>query len=558
MNRRWVIAAPDPAQVDELARAVRLPPPLAAALINRGYADRDAARAFLQPRLRDLADPNELPDMPAAVARIQRARRSGERIVIYGDYDVDGLTASALLSRILQLGNADVHNFLPHRLSEGYGLNRAALDRCLRQCQPQLLIAVDCGTTAVAEIARLNAKHIDVIVLDHHALPPVLPAAVALVNPQRCGGQPLAAVGIAFKLAHALWKADAAWASRLDLRNLLELVAVGTIADLVPLSGENRILTKAGLDRLAATDNIGLRAVMETAGVPDEITPAHVGFRIAPRLNAAGRLAHAQAALELLLTTDPHRASELAQLLHAQNAERQRLEEQILEQARAQAEQFATEPVLVLAHDQWHVGVVGIVAARLLQQYYRPTIIIGRGGKGSARSVPGFSIVAALREPSVARWLESFGGHELAAGLTVQPANVPALRAALSAYAAAVLTESIAAPQLSVDAIVKLAELDEAFFAALAQFEPCGVGNPAPVFATRNVTLRGAARVIGKNHLRLTLTDGQATVEAIGWGMASQHLPASRLDVAFVPELHRFRGLTTVRLRLKDLRPAAP
>ena len=531
---------------DLLAGQLGLPAPLAQVLVNRGYRDEAAAQRFLQPQLRQLADPFALPDMLPAVERILFAIRQHECIVIYGDYDVDGVTSSALLVNVLRAAGATVANFLPHRLDEGYGLSADGLARCCAEHRPQLLIAVDCGTSSVAEIAGLNAQGVDVIVLDHHEPPAELPACVALVNPKRvAGGAPLASVGVAFKLAHALLKLNRHW--NIDLRDQLDLVALGTIADLVPLTGENRILTKAGLERLPATGKVGLRALLEVAGVTGPATPAHVGFRLGPRLNAAGRLDDAMAALELLLTDNAGRAAELADLLDRHNADRQQLEERIVREALAQARECADDRVLVLTNPDWHPGVIGIVASKVMQQFYRPTVVIGADGKGSCRSVAGFSMVGALT--AGAEFLVRYGGHEMAAGLSVLPENVPALRLRLNA-----LTGDLPGPVVRIDSMVKLAELDKEFFASLEKFEPCGSENPTPVFAATGVRVSGLVRVLKEKHLKFSVTDGAATVDAIWWGHAATELPEGEMDLAFVPEINEFRGAVTVQLNVRDVR----
>ena len=531
---------------DLLAGQLGLPAPLAQVLVNRGYRDEAAAQRFLQPQLRQLADPFALPDMLPAVERILFAIRQHECIVIYGDYDVDGVTSSALLVNVLRAAGATVANFLPHRLDEGYGLSADGLARCCAEHRPQLLIAVDCGTSSVAEIAGLNAQGVDVIVLDHHEPPAELPACVALVNPKRvAGGAPLASVGVAFKLAHALLKLNRHW--NIDLRDQLDLVALGTIADLVPLTGENRILTKAGLERLPATGKVGLRALLEVAGVTGPATPAHVGFRLGPRLNAAGRLDDAMAALELLLTDNAGRAAELAELLDRHNADRQQLEERIVREALAQARECADDRVLVLTNPDWHPGVIGIVASKVVQQFYRPTVVIGADGKGSCRSVAGFSMVGALT--AGAEFLVRYGGHEMAAGLSVLPEIVPALRLRLNA-----LTGDLPGPVVRIDSMVKLAELDKEFFASLEKFEPCGSENPTPVFAATGVRVSGLVRVLKEKHLKFSVTDGAATVDAIWWGHAATELPEGEMDLAFVPEINEFRGAVTVQLNVRDVR----
>jgi single-stranded-DNA-specific exonuclease len=553
---------------ETLAGALGISPPLAQVLVSRGFRDVESAQQFLNPQLRRLSDPFELPDMAAAVDRVQVAidpAGTGQRVVIYGDYDVDGVTSSALLTRALHMAGATVDNFLPRRMDEGYGLSADGLARCLREYKPDLLLAVDCGTSSVDEIAELRKRGVDVIVLDHHEPLERLPDCVALVNPKRVGGEPLASVGIAFKLAHALQKRGRnqgfAWANELDLREHLDLVAVGTVADMVPLTGENRILVQAGLERLPTSNKVGLRALMDIAGLSDDVTPYHIGFRIGPRLNAAGRVGDAMAALELLLTEDRTRAAELAKFLNDHNTERQRIEKQMveeaLEMARAEVD-LERERVIVLAKKGWHIGVIGIVASRVLQEFYRPTVIIGIDngiGKGSCRSIAGFSMVEALSE--CAPLLERFGGHEMAAGLSVKAEKIPALRKALNEIAARTLHDEDLTSNVMIDTEVRLGELDGEFLDQLKKFEPFGADNPAPLFMVRGVRLRGAPRVVGnlpRGGLKFSVTDGETTTEAIWWGAGARELPMGEFDMAFAPELNQFRGVKTVQLKVKDVR----
>ncbi len=559
--KRWVIAKPEPALAETLARELHLALPITQVLVNRGYRTAGAASSFLNPQLRQLGDPFELPDMGAAVERILAAITNGERIVIYGDYDVDGVTSSALLQRVLQAAGATVVNFLPQRAEEGYGLSPDGIARCLKEHQPRLLIAVDCGTSSVREIADLQKDGVDTIVLDHHEPPGELPKCAALVNPKRIAGSALgvlASVGVSFKLAHALLKREKRLAERIDLREHLDLVAVGTVADIVPLTGENRILVRAGLERLPQTQKIGLRALMEIADVPDKVNSYHVGFRIGPRLNAAGRLADAMAALELLLTNDAAQATELAKLLNEQNAKRQGIEEHMVEEAIAMARANASDRVLVLAKEGWHVGVIGIVASRVMQAFHRPTVVIGieEGmGKGSCRSVSGFSIVAALQH--CAPLLEKFGGHEMAAGLSVKAGKVDELRGALNEFAGRTLKDDDLQPRVRIDAMLKLDDLDADFFEQLERLEPCGTENPTPVFAVEGAQLRGKPRIVGKNHLRFTVTDGDTTVQAIWWGRGDFEFPEGTFDIAFTPELNEYGGRESVQLKVRDIRGAS-
>ena len=546
MSKRWLIAPAEPALQQSLGRELSLPPLVAQVLINRGYRDAESARAFLHPQLRHLRDPFELPGMTAAVQRVLLAITGKERIVIYGDYDVDGITSSALLARVLRAAGAHVDNFLPHRMDEGYGLSADGLARCLKEYRPQLLIAVDCGTSSRDEIAELCRQGVDVIVLDHHEPPAQLPECI-LVNP-KCvaGSEPLASVGVAFKLAHALLKRQRDLA--IDLREHLDLVAVGTVADLVPLTGENRILVRAGLERLSATSKAGLRALMNVCAVPARVTPYHIGFRLGPRLNAAGRLGDAMAALELLLTEDEGRAMELAEMLHAHNSERQQIEEGVTRDALAQVAAISGDDVLVLNNPTWHIGVIGIVASRVMQAHYRPTVVIGEGGKGSCRSIAGFSIVAALAQ--CADILVRFGGHEMAAGLSIEAGKIEELRRRLNAGVGQIDLERT----LRVDAVARLEELDEALCAGLDLLEPCGQGNPTPVFAATGLRQRSLPRVLKKKHLKFFVTDPAGTdAEVLWWGRADAELP-ELMDLAFVPECQTFRGETTVQLIARDVR----
>ena len=338
------------------------------------------------------------------------------------------------------------------------------------------------------------------------------------------------------------------------MREHLDLVAVGTVADVVPLTGDNRILVRSGLERLPHTQKIGLRALLDVAAVPDRVSPYHIGFRIGPRLNAAGRLADAMAALELLLTEDATRADELARLLDNHNAERQEIEERITEEALAQARQYETDRVIVLANPHWHTGVIGIVASRIAQQYYRPTVIIGKDGKGSCRSISGFSIVDALTQ--CASVLERFGGHEMAAGLNVEANKVNTLRRLLNEHAAHVLNDEDLRPRMHIDAVVRLDELDERFFRPLEQFQPCGQDNPEPTFAALGVRLRGSPRVVGTDHLKFFVMDPDrgTGAAAIWWKMAKRELPRGPMDVAFNAELHEYRGERTAQLKVRDVR----
>ena len=435
LGKRWLEASPT-AEALELARALDLHPQVASLLWQRGYRTGDQIRAFLDPRLQSLGDPFQLTDLRAAAERILRAIASCEKIAIFGDYDVDGITSSALLWRVLRKLGADVETFLPLRMEEGYGLSQDGVERCVEQHQPALLIAVDCGTTAVKQVAWLREKGIDVVIIDHHALPPELPNANALVNPQRDSEgrlDYLSSVGLVFKVCHGILKLGSEEKRNVDLRDYLDLVAVGTVADIVPLVDENRILVRRGLRQLEQSLWPGLRALMEVSQVSHPVTAQDIGFRLGPRLNASGRLGDAMLSLRLLQTDDAGEAMQIASELNRNNRERQSVEMDTLLQAETQlAETFnpAKDWGIVLSGKNWHWGVIGIVASRLQKRHHRPTIIIGLNdeglGKGSGRSIDGISIVRALHD--CGKHLTLFGGHDMAAGLNILAENIDAFR----------------------------------------------------------------------------------------------------------------------------------
>jgi single-stranded-DNA-specific exonuclease len=542
-------------------------PLLAQCLLNRGLSEPEPARRFLQPRLKNLADPFLLPDMENAVSRLARARENKEPVVIFGDYDADGVTSAALLLEVLEKLGWQVHCYLPHRLEEGYGLSQDAVENCLAKFPVSLLLAVDCGSTAVAPIVWLHERGIDVLVLDHHQISNPAPAAQALVNPQVPSNNErnfaeLCSVGLAFKLAHALVKRGrtSGWpaAAEFDLRPLLDLVALGTIADIVPLMGENRILVSAGLERLNRTQRPGLQALRAVAQIGAPIGVYEVGFQLAPRLNAAGRLENALQALELLRACDANLASDLARELDAQNRERQKIERGIFEEvAGAVRARFnpQTDYVVVEGGLLWHVGVVGIVASRVLREFYRPTIIVGGEGgewRGSGRSIEGFDLAAALR--ACDDLLIRHGGHALAAGLTLHPDKLDALRGRLNELAQRTLNPALLQPTLRLDAEVALAEVTLDRLRELNQLEPFGQGNPPIQFVARRLGHQRPAQRMGKEqqHLKMWVTDGTAVREAVSWNCPKTAEPAGQFDLAFSPQVNDFNGRSAVQLKVLD------
>lgn len=581
MKFNWTVAAPQPSLAAELAARFHLPPLLAQCLLNRGLADDPAVARFLEPRLKLLADPFLLPNLEAAVERLAQARERNEPLVIFGDYDVDGVTSTALLMEVLGALGWKVHSYLPHRIDEGYGLTQEAVENCLAQFPVKLLLAVDCGSTAVDSIAWLRQRGTDVIVLDHHQVSLPHPPAVALVNPQlsvsgdhsapgsgRLGPDftELCSVGLSFKLAHALVKRgrDAGWpeAAAFDVRPLLDLVALGTIADIVPLTGENRILVSAGLTRLAATRRPGLVALKEVARCGEVAGVYEVGFQLAPRLNAAGRLETAGEALRLLTARTVAEAGPIAAALDAHNRERQTIERAIVEEVLGVVragfkpdDQF----VIVEGDARWHIGVVGIVASRVVQQFFRPTIVVGGDGdrlRGSGRSIPGFDLAGALGE--CAAELLRHGGHAMAAGVSLLPEKLGAFRDRFNEVARRRLSPDKLQPRLRLDGEVKLAELTLDLLNALARLQPLGQGNPGVQFCARNLTFKRAPVRMGtdKQHVKMWVTDGAATGEAVWWGAGQAELPSGRFDLAFVPQLNEYLGRTSVQLKVLDWQAA--
>jgi single-stranded-DNA-specific exonuclease len=590
MKSRWTIAPPQPLLVRRLAEDLKVSNLLAQCLANRGLTEPGRAIDFLEPRLKQLSDPFLVPNMADAVARLFLARECGEPLVIFGDYDVDGVSSTALLTEVLGALGWAVNHYLPHRLDEGYGLSREGVANCLARFPTHLLLAVDCGSTAVSCIEWLKGLGVDVIVLDHHQVSNPPPAAIALVNPQlqravgvspsaeagkalaaspqAAGGRfcELCSAGLAFKLAHAVVKrgreTGLARAQEFDLRPLLDLVALGTIADLVPLTGESRILVSTGLQRLNTTRRPGLVALKRVAQSPAKVGVYEVGFQLGPRLNAAGRLETATAALNLLLASDPIAAEPLARELDARNRERQKIERSIAEEViGAVRARFNPDTDYVIVEGQllWHLGVVGIVASRVLREFHRPTIILGGDGeewRGSGRSIEGFDLAAALDECD--DLLLRHGGHSMAAGLSIHPNNLEALRSRLNELAHRTLSREQMQPLLLLDGEVSLRELSLDQLDELGRLEPAGQGNPPVQLAVRGVSLQRPAQRMGRaqQHAKLWITDGRTGCEVVCWNCEKEVLPTGRLDLAVVPQINEYNGSRLLQLKLLDWRRA--
>jgi len=563
VKTRWTEAPViDVASVTTLAAALGVPVPIARLLVHRGYGDTEAAKRFLRPRLDQLHDGSAMMSLEVAVERLVRAIRDGELIMIHGDYDVDGICSTTLLVRAIRGFGGNVIPFIPNRMTDGYDLGAAGVKHAI-EVGAKVVVTCDCGTTALEPVAALNAAGIDVVISDHHLPRDTFPDSLALLNPRRpdCDypDKDLAAVGVAFKLALAL--ASALKVSDAFIWKMLDLVALATVADVASLRGENRIFVRYGMRMISETENVGLRALLRASGMDGKpLTAGRIGFTLAPRLNAAGRLGHALRGVELLLTESEHEANVIARELEELNQRRQALDRTTLDDARVMAERQVRDGAigLVLAKEGWHPGVIGIVASRIVEEFSRPVIMIALEdgvGKGSGRSIPGFDLHSALVDCS--DLLLRFGGHRAAAGITIATDQVGAFTHRFDQVVRARLTLDELVPVLRVDAEIELDQDTLDLETTLRHFEPFGVGNPAPVFAARNVTVFGSPRIVGRDGLKLTLVGSNGTqLEAIGWGMAdlAPEIRAGKaLDVAFRLERDEYRGESRLQARLADV-----
>lgn len=561
---RWVVQPPaDAGGAAALADALALPLPLARLLVQRGLGDPERARVFLRPSLDRLADPHALAGMAEAVEVLVRAVREGRTILVHGDYDVDGQSATTVLTRALREAGASVEPFVPHRLRDGYDFGAAGLAEAAR-VGAGVIVTCDCGITAVDPVRQAKAAGLDVVVTDHHLPGPVLPPADAIVDPQRpddtSGLGMLCGTGIAFKLVQALVPALGLPAT-LPL-HLLDYVALATIADVVPLVGENRVLVRHGLRLLEQSRWPGLQALLQVSGLAGRsVRAGQVAFTLAPRLNAAGRVGDAEEGLRLLLADDPAEAKRLAERLERHNADRQALDTRILDEALAQVEREfdpGRDAAFVLGSEGWHPGVVGIVASRVVERYGRPTLLVGfdgEVGKGSGRSISRFDLHGALTQ--CADLLDRFGGHRMAAGVTVHRERFAAFRERFGEVARAALDPGTLAPEQRIDLELDLADVTDDLERLLRHLEPCGMGNPAPVFGVRGVELADPT-VVGERHLRGVLRRGRAGLAAIGFQLADR-LPVARagaVDAAIRIERNEFNGRSTLQGRLVALAAA--
>ncbi len=618
--KRWIIADPHPAAAD-LAERLRTSPVLAQILLNRGLSDLEACRAFLNPSLRMLHEPGELAGLARAAERVAQAIRERQRIVIYGDYDVDGITATSILWHAIRLHGGQVDYYIPHRIDEGYGLNSEAVAQ-ICEAGAQLIITVDCGITAIEQARIARERGVDLIITDHHEwreaagsaqapseesgqvsadcpslpdeplnpdpspssnlehqalkAPPLLPDCYAIVHPRlpREGAAPypnpvLCGAGVAFKLAWGVGQVMAGGRVGQEFRDYLceatALAALGTIADVVPLVGENRILAHYGLGLLKQSKLTGIRALIASAGLTGQkIDSYHVGFLLAPRLNACGRMGHAQLAVEMLTHADAARSQEIADYLETQNRARQSLEREILDQAIAQVQQLGMDSDdcrgFVLGGEGWHPGVIGIVASRIVERFGRPTVMVALNngtGQGSARSIPGFHLSRAFEQ--CRDHLEAYGGHEMAAGCRLASGKFEDFRAAFRAHAGEVISLEMLNPQLHIECLAELRQITAPLVADLKRLGPFGNGNRKPLLACRDLEIAAPPRRVGKSgdHLQLLVRQGNSRLKCIAFNFApliDRLSPGTRVDLAVEPTLNEYNGNASVELNVKDVK----
>ena len=565
MNLQWeFIQATPPAAVKQLAISLDVPPIIAQIMLNRGIDSMHGAREFFNLGLQQLHDPFLMQDLRAAVERLAQALQRNERILIYGDYDVDGTTGTALLTLAFRALGYRFPHYIPDRVREGYGLSMLGIEKA-KEDGVHLILTVDCGVTAHKEIRRARELGMDVIVCDHHQPGPQLPPANALLNPKRSDCpypfKELCGVGVAFKLMQGLFRF--LQRDEQDLFRHVDLVAIGSAADIVPLVDENRIFVRSGMEQLNRTDNIGLRALIQVCGLQNTaLDSGHVLFIIAPRINAVGRMGDARRAVNLLISENELAALEIAQILDAENRERRNVDEETYREAVEMIEtqcDAKNDTAFVLHQESWHPGVIGIVASRIVEKYYRPTVMIATiagMGKGSVRSISGFDIHHVLSQ--CADLLQAFGGHKYAAGLTIKTEQIPALRLRLQAVARQILTNDMLLPKLRIDGEIRFAEIETRLINFLKALAPYGPQNMRPVFVSRGLRITGTPQVVGSNHLRFHVTQDNKRFDCIGFNMADKinllNNGKNEIDLAYLLEENTYQGRTSLQLRVKDIR----
>lgn len=565
MNLRWVhLDDIDKEMIENYAKQLNVPTVISKILLNRGIDTFEKAKLFFRGKMENLYDPFLLTDMAKAVDRIIKAIKQNERILIYGDYDVDGITAVSMLYLLLKQLGANVCFYIPHRVQEGYGISTSGIDEAAK-LQIDLIISVDCGVTAIKEVEYARTLNMDVIISDHHEPAINLPDAYAILNP-KCEDanypfQELAGVGVAYKLAQALITA-----LNLDgsiIEDFVDLVAIGSAADIVPLIDENRIFVKEGLKKLNETSRPGLKALLQLAGLLNKpIGSGQIVFIIAPRINAVGRMGNAERAIELFTTQDYDRALEIANIFEVENRQRKNIDEETFRMAQQIVEEnydLSNSYGLVLDQDGWHPGVIGIVASRVVEKYYRPTIMISTEdnmGKGSARSISGFDIYVALKHCE--DLLVGYGGHKYAAGLTIEKDKIEEFRERFNQIAFQQLNEDLLSPKLRIESEIRLSDINDRLYKFLKLLAPFGPQNMRPVFLSQKLQVVGTPMIVGNNHLKFKVRQDGIVLDAIGFNLGNLiyriEPGASNLDMAYVIEENTYLGRTSLQLRVKDLR----
>ncbi|MCF7741104.1 MAG: single-stranded-DNA-specific exonuclease RecJ [Candidatus Marinimicrobia bacterium] len=564
---QWNIKEFNDRQVNKISRNFNIPTVLAKIFIDRGLTSTGSINEFLNPEKQDRHNPFLLKGMKKAVARIKQAKMNNEKVTIYGDYDVDGATSTSLLYLFFQKIGIEAEYYIPDREKEGYGLSKTGIDS-IEEESSSLIITCDCGISAIDEVDYANQKNIDIIITDHHTVGDNLPDAFTIVNPkQKDCDYPfpyLAGVGVAFKLAEAL--AQDFKVGQNFLTEILDLVAIGTAADIVKMAGENRILVAEGLEQIKDTTNPGIKELLSITGLANSkhISVSDIVFRVSPRLNAAGRIASASLAVNLLTTKSNVNAHQLATHLEKLNSKRRSIEDKTINEALVQLNSnYDTEDdkLFLLHKKDWHKGVLGIVASKLIDKYKRPAIMISVDnndvGVGSARSIPGFDIYEVLSK--CARHLENFGGHPRAAGLTVSDENIETLKSKLTEIADEQITKKMLTPTLNIDSVIKFNQINQRTISVLKKLAPFGPSNMKPIFVAENVSVSGIPRIVGKNHLKFRAIQNKIVISAIGWKLANLYemLISNRpLNIAFVIEENRYNGMKEIQLNIKDIKYA--
>lgn len=562
MNHKWVVSKTNPEFLDYLSREASISRVLAQVLVNRGFKDASSINDFLNPSMEFLHDPFLMPDMDRAVLRLKAALENDETVLVHGDYDADGITSTTLLISVLRKLGIKTFYHIPDRITEGYGFGDKGIEKAL-ECGAGLIITADCGISSAKEVAAANSNGIDVIVTDHHEPPEELPAALAVLNPHRKDSEYpfkyLAGVGVVFKLVQALIKSLQLTTDSLQLNEFLDLVALGTIADSVALVDENRVFAAYGLKEIKKDRcRLGLEALKEVAGVDSEMQSGRLSYTLIPRINAAGRLGDASEVVELFLSEDRDRAKEIAQHLDEQNRERQKIEADVLKSAVEMIDPKNSGSAIVLWSDDWHPGVIGIVASRLVGMFYRPVFLFsvkGSVAKGSARSIPPLNLYGAVSECS--DLLISFGGHHQAAGLKLSSGQLEAFRERMNAAVEKRLTPDEMIPLIEIDASLKFSEVNFSIARELSLLEPLGESNKEPVFAAKDIGIVNH-RIVGNNHLKMRLRQDRKDMDAIAFNQGDkleELEAAASLDVAFVPGINEWNGMKNLQLNVKAIRP---